>query len=79
MKTFTEKLNFSSSELENSIKINNNKDVNHYETLCKYCADHNIDLENVSDEEFEAAAEIMKNHGSSSLNRDDKVFFFSYS
>jgi len=82
MKNFSERLNFSTNEkeLENSVKINRNNDVNYYDTLCLYCANNSINLENVSDDDFDAAVEILKNFGSNdaSLRYEfNNIFFFS--
>ena len=82
MSNFLERLNFSvkPNELENGVKINRNNDINYFETLCLYCADYNIELKNVSDEDFDAAVEVLKNYGfndSSLIWEFDNTFFFS--
>ena len=64
MTTLAEKLNFSqNSESSTSIKIDNRKDVNFYETLCLYCTWNDIDLNDVSDEDFNSAVMTMENYG----------------
>ena len=75
MKTLSEKLNFSQKEIENSFKIDKRKDVNFYETLCAYCANYDINLKNVTDEDFDSAVEILKNYGSNHLEFNH--YFFS--
>ena len=82
MTNFSEKLNFSikASDLENALKINKNRDVNYYETLCFYCSENNINLKNVSEEEFDAAVETIKNFGSKDAVLKwefDNNFYFS--
>ncbi len=38
-------------------------DVNFYETLCMYCADNDIDLDSVSDADFDGAVMAMEAYG----------------
>lgn len=66
MSTFTETLNFSSnSDASSAIELYaNNRDFGYYyDNLCLYCANNNIDINLISDDEFDAAAEIMMDHG----------------
>lgn len=70
-----EKLNFSDVEqVERAVKIDRNKDVNVYETLCLYCAENDVDLNGISDEEFSSAVEIIENYGSK--DAEIKEFYF---
>ena len=57
------------------IEINKKKDINYYETLCKYCADNNIDLKNVSNNEFDGCVELLKEHGSFDITIE-KFYFW---
>jgi len=78
MKTFSEKLNFSSkNNLENSIEIDFRKDVNVYETLCAYCANNSVDLSNVSDEEFSGAVEVIETYKKGNGYFENESFFMS--
>lgn len=75
MTTLSEKLNFSTRRLnDESIEIDKRRDINLYETLCLYCADNDINLCEVSEEEFDAACEVLKMHGSEDMSSD--TFFF---
>lgn len=68
-------LNFSKiKDVERAVEINKKKDINYYETLCLYCADNDIDLKNVSDNEFDSAVEILSNYGLLDISFD--LFFF---
>lgn len=75
MSNFISSLNFSSAERSNSIEIKKWADVNHYDTLCLYCADNDIDLSDISDEEFSSAADIMAEHGQSDKSMDTYFFW----
>jgi hypothetical protein len=75
MTTFTAQLNFSTKkENESAIKVKKWNDVNHYDTLCLYCANNNISIEHISDREFDGAAELMSVHGQNDKTSD--YYFF---
>ena len=75
MKTFTERLNFSDTQdSELAIKIEKWCELNHYDTLRDYCADHDIALNTLTDEEFDAAGELMSDHGQHDKSTD--VYYF---
>lgn len=76
MASFTETLNFSHKQEGNAIKLHNrNRDIDYYyDNLSLYCANNDIDISKVSDDEFMAAAEIMKDHGSKDLTTDHYYF-----
>ena len=77
MTNFTNKLNFSQKE-ENStaMKLRNDKDLDYYyNNLCLYCADNDIDITNISDDEFMSAAEVMSNHGENDISTDHYYFW----
>ena len=75
MSKFLESLNFSASKDNSSaIEIRKWHDVDYYETLCMYCADNDIDLSRVSDEEFFAAAETMSQH--EQIDKSKAAYFF---
>lgn len=72
----TEKLNFSDQkQSESAIKIKKWHDVNHYETLCMYVADNDIDITSVSDDDFYAASEVMAQHGQQDKSTDHYWFW----
>ena len=78
MTTLTERLNFSQQTSNPSaIKLHNrNRGISYYyDNLCLYCADNDIDLGNVSDDEFMAAAEVMSGHGTLDLSTDHYFFW----
>jgi hypothetical protein len=76
MSNFIESLNFSSSDdNSNAIEIKKWNDVNHYETLCQYCANNDIDLTDVSDDDFYAASELMADHGQADKSTDSYFFW----
>ena len=76
MTNFIETLNFSDrKESASAIEIKKWHSVNHYETLCLYCAENDIDLSNVSDEEFYTASDVMAQHGQEDKSTDSYFFW----
>ena len=76
MTTFTETLNFSNTNQDDrAIEINKWSNVNHFDTLCLYCAENDIDVNSIDDAEFEAAAEMMADHGQSDKSTDSYFFW----
>jgi hypothetical protein len=77
MISFAETLNFS-TEKENpaAIKLHNrNRDIGYYyDNLSLYCANNDIDLSSVSDDDFMGAAEVMASFGSADTSTD--YYFF---
>ena len=72
--TINGKLTFShSSESDSAVKINPKKDINFFETLCKYCADNNVSLNSVTDFEFNEAVETLESY---SENSDYEFYFW---
>lgn len=71
---FIERLNFSDTETADSVLIKKWHDVNHYETLCLYCADNDIDISEVSESEFQSAAFLMQDHGQYDGSTDHYYF-----
>lgn len=79
MTNLSGRLNFSSKESSNSIEIKKWNDVNHYETLLKYCSDNDIDSTKYIDPEclyddFDACAELMGQHGQEDKSTDTYHF-----
>jgi hypothetical protein len=75
MSTLANRLNFSDKNgSSSSIEVKKWSDVNHYDTLCKYCADNDIDLTTISDDDFYSCSEIMVNHGQHDKSTD--AYFF---
>ncbi len=65
MKTLAERLNFSfENSTCDSIVIDRAKDINYYDTFCKYCADNDVNLDNVNDAEFDGAVEVFEDFAS---------------
>jgi len=76
MKTLSEKLNFSSTkDNDSAIEISKWSNVNHYDTLCMYCADNNIDLDSFNDEDFEGCSDIMADYGQADKSTDSYFFW----
>lgn len=77
MENIVEKMNFAINAFEKknaptkAITIDPRRDINYYETLCLYCADNDINLDKVSDEEFENAADFLENFASDFRCRED--------
>lgn len=63
MQTLSEMLNFSDrTDRKEAVKIDKRKDINVYETLCLYCANNDVNLKDISDQDFEGAVEIIENY-----------------
>jgi len=76
MTTFTETLNFSSTNQDDrAIEIKKFSGVNHFDTLCLYCAENDIDVNSIDDAEFEAAADMMADHGQADKSADTYFFW----
>lgn len=77
MSSFTQKLNFSNKRrYDRAVKIDRRRDVNYYETLCLYCANNDIDLEQVSDTDFDSAGIVFEEHGKLARSIFGDVFYF---
>ena len=65
MNNLLKRLNYATttkSNLEESaVKFEHGVNTNYYESLCLYCADNDIDLTDVTDIEFEEAAQDIEN------------------
>lgn len=73
METLSERLNLTTDESQTpgrAVKIDRNKDVNIYETLCLYCANNNVAIEEVPDSDFEGAVWTIETYGA------EGVFYF---
>lgn len=74
MKNFTSRLNFSNTQNnENAIKIDCRKDISYFDTLCLYCANNNINLDSIDNDDFSSAAMRIEDYGKKS---DVQTFFF---
>ena len=77
MKTLTERLNFSDkAENGNAVKIDRRRDVNYYETLCLYCANNDINLDAITDADFDSAGIALENHGKLIRSENGDIFYF---
>ena len=74
MNTLAERLNFSDTKADGSIEVKKWHDVNFYETLCLYCADNEIDLSSVSDDDFDGAVIVMEDYGQA--DKQNETYFF---
>jgi hypothetical protein len=74
METLAERLNFSlKNEHELAVKIDKWRDISYYDTLCKYCADNDINIMMYSATDFDNAVETLRTYG-----QDDKSFDLYY-
>jgi len=77
MKHFAANLNFSDTRKnDRSVKIDRRKDINYYETLCLYCANNDIDLTEVDDDDFHSAGIALENYGKRGRIANGDVFYF---
>ena len=74
---FTERLNFADKGPDHAQKLHNRgRDRGYYyDNLCCYCANNDVDLTYISDDDFSAAADIMAMHGTSDLSTDHYYFW----
>lgn len=74
--SFLKRLKFSDKEEnQRAIKIRKWHNVAYYDTLCRYCADNDIDVNQISDEEFMSASEVMARHGQKNKKVDHYYFW----
>jgi hypothetical protein len=73
--TLTERLNFSDRKTANSIEISKCISTRHDQILRSYCAQNDIDLSSVSDDEIDACAELMQDHGMSDASARSYQFW----
>lgn len=79
MSNFFEKLNLTTNIKnipDHAFILDTRRDIAVYDTLCLYCAENNIDLVNVSDEEFYRTSETIENYLKSSVRMYDKIAFW---
>jgi hypothetical protein len=66
-------------EHASAVKILKCFDVNHYETLCKYCADNDINIMMYSAKEFDEAVKTLENFGQEEDGKQALYdFYFDY-
>lgn len=58
-----------------SVKVSKWADINHFDTLCLYCADNDIKLNEISDHEFDAMAITLKHYGQDVKHLDSFYFW----
>jgi len=64
MTKLREKLKFSDTKVvEHAVKIRKWHDTNFFDTLCLYCADNGINLNNVDDNDFNMSVEMLSKYG----------------
>ena len=76
MKILTQRLNVTFGQNSNGITFDTRRDVNIYETVCKYCADENISLKDVSDVDFDNVVETIENFKNDMSNETNFVSFW---
>lgn len=73
MDSISSKFNFSATkDNDNAIKIKKWANVNYYETLCLYCANNDININEYCD--FDSSSEIMADHGQ--LDKSTDYYYF---
>ncbi len=76
MKTLSERLNFSHKKTTHeAVKIFKWHNTNLFETLCYYCSVMEIDLKEVTDEDFDSSVSILANHGQNDKEHDHYYFW----
>ena len=78
MTKFTNRLNFSQKkESESAIKLHNrNRDFGYYyDNLCLYCANNDIEIDNISDKAFSDAVDLMEMHSTNDISTDHYYFW----
>ena len=74
-----ENLNLTTSKKEcpyRAIKIDTRRDVNYYETLCLYCANNNVSLHDVSDNEFMEISDLIQAYSNAHVAQNDYIYFW---
>jgi hypothetical protein len=78
MKTLSKRLNFSlKKDHASAIRVDKWTDVAYYETLCKYCADNDINVAVYSDRDFNGAVEALKTYGQHDKSVDHYYFWIN--
>jgi hypothetical protein len=75
---FSQSLNFSGTkDNDSAIKLyNRNRDTGYYfENLCAYCANNDIDLNDIDNNDFCSAVDVMEAHGTNDLSIDHYFFW----
>ncbi len=64
-------------ELCDAVEIDTRKDINYFETLGLYCAENNIDLSEIDDNDFRYCADSIENFAKSNsyMIYDHKIYF----
>lgn len=72
----TDKLNFSQTkDHESAVEIKKGSLSNHFTALCTYCADNDINLDDVDDADFFACLHLLKEHGEYDVSTDSYFFW----
>ena len=78
MTKLSERLNFTTTKADapaDSLTIETRRDINIYDTLCSYCSDHDIDLDKITDIDFDSAASIIRMYKEATVTNYD-IFYF---
>lgn len=76
MKTLTEKLNLSATcDNDSAVKINKWSNVNYDETLSLYCAENDVNFDDISDDDWFAALYTLADHGQADKTTDSYYFW----
>ena len=74
-----ENLNLTTNKKEcpsRAVQIDTRKDVNYYETLCLYCANNDVSLHDVSDDEFMAMSDLIQDYSNADVDQYDYIYFW---
>lgn len=76
------KMNFAGTNFDKknapdfAIEFDPRRDINYFETLCLYCSDNDIDLSQISEKEFEEAADFFQDQSNSFIPHSSKIKFW---
>ena len=80
MTTLAERLNlsvgFKESNRSDAVSFDYRQDINIYETLTLYCSEHNIDLNNISDDDFNGCEEVINDFRSGCVGDNGNIISF---
>ncbi len=81
MKTLTERMNFADAGLESSPSRSfqilkwRNPMLSAFDNLCLYCSDNDVCLDSVSDDDFQACADLIGEYGQEDKSTSTFVFW----
>ena len=73
------RLNLTTNKKEahaDAIELDTRRDIAYYDTLCLYCAENNIDLSDISDDDFMQTSEAIEEYSKASRKAYDRIYFW---